>query len=55
MSSNISKNNSEQEKETGYLDQTLRPSKWADYIGQQSNKRQFAYTFDSRTGKKASS
>ena len=38
MSSNISKNNSEQEKETGYLDQTLRPSKWADYIGQQSIK-----------------
>ncbi len=26
------------EKETGYLDQTLRPSRWADYIGQQSIK-----------------
>lgn len=38
MSSNISKNKDEQEKETGYLDQTLRPSRWADYIGQQSIK-----------------
>ena len=38
MSSNIPKNNAEQEKETGYLDQTLRPSRWADYIGQQSIK-----------------
>jgi Holliday junction DNA helicase RuvB len=38
MSSNIPKNNTEQEKETGYLDQTLRPSRWADYIGQQSIK-----------------
>jgi holliday junction DNA helicase RuvB len=38
MSSNIQKNDVEQEKETGYLDQTLRPSRWADYIGQQSIK-----------------
>ena len=38
MSSNNSKKQSEQEKETGYLDQTLRPSRWADYIGQQSIK-----------------
>ena len=38
MSSNIQKNNNEQEKDTGYLDQTLRPSRWADYIGQQSIK-----------------
>jgi Holliday junction DNA helicase RuvB len=28
----------ELDKETGYLDQTLRPSRWADYIGQQSIK-----------------
>jgi len=38
MSSNIPKNNTDQEKENGYLDQTLRPSRWADYIGQQSIK-----------------
>src|SRR4051812_26991081 len=25
-------------KETGYLDQTLRPSRWADYIGQKNIK-----------------
>ncbi len=42
MSSNITTNkqvNIENDKQdTGYLDQTLRPSKWADYIGQQSIK-----------------
>ncbi len=27
-----------QEKETGYLDQTLRPGRWADYIGQKNIK-----------------
>lgn len=34
MSSDISNT----DKETGYLDQTLRPSRWADYIGQKSIK-----------------
>ncbi|HEY9583539.1 MAG TPA: Holliday junction branch migration DNA helicase RuvB [Candidatus Paceibacterota bacterium] len=34
MSSKIS----EETKETSYLDQTLRPSRWADYIGQKSIK-----------------
>ena len=29
---------SDETKETGYLDQTLRPSRWADYIGQKSIK-----------------
>lgn len=38
MSSKKSKNSIEQENEPGYLDQTLRPSKWVDYIGQQSIK-----------------
>ncbi len=38
MSSNTSKKTTIQENETGYLDQTLRPSRWADYIGQQSIK-----------------
>ncbi len=28
----------EESKETGYLDQTLRPTKWAEYIGQKSIK-----------------
>jgi Holliday junction DNA helicase RuvB len=35
MSSDETKENN---SETGYLDQTLRPSRWADYIGQKSIK-----------------
>jgi Holliday junction DNA helicase RuvB len=38
MSSDTSNHNPDTTKETGYLDQTLRPSKWADYIGQSSIK-----------------
>ncbi len=38
MSSDTTNHNPEAAKETGYLDQTLRPSKWADYIGQSSIK-----------------
>ncbi len=30
--------NSKETKETGYLDQTLRPSKWGEYIGQKNIK-----------------
>lgn len=30
--------NTKETKETGYLDQTLRPSKWAEYIGQKNIK-----------------
>lgn len=38
MSSDKTNSNNEQIKETGYLDQTLRPSRWTDYIGQKSIK-----------------
>lgn len=38
MSSDINNSNQDSTKETGYLDQTLRPSRWADYIGQKSIK-----------------
>ena len=38
MSSDTNNSNQDSVKETGYLDQTLRPSKWADYIGQKSIK-----------------
>ena len=38
MSSDKTNLTEEQTKETGYLDQTLRPSRWADYIGQRSIK-----------------
>lgn len=38
MSSDIKNTKQDEQKETGYLDQTLRPSKWAEYIGQKSIK-----------------
>ena len=38
MSSNNTEKNAVEVQETGYLDQTLRPSRWPDYIGQQSIK-----------------
>jgi Holliday junction DNA helicase RuvB len=42
MSSTITKNNEVPEEkievETGYLDQTLRPNKWVEYVGQQGIK-----------------
>ncbi len=38
MSSDKNKAVQDSIKETGYLDQTLRPSRWADYIGQKSIK-----------------
>ncbi len=38
MSSDTSTPEQDVSKETGYLDQTLRPSRWADYIGQKSIK-----------------
>lgn len=39
-SNNITTKNTgnDEQKESGYLDQTLRPSRWADYIGQKSIK-----------------
>ncbi len=36
--SSTSTHNSTDEKDVGFLDQTLRPSKWADYIGQKNIK-----------------
>jgi Holliday junction DNA helicase RuvB len=38
MSSDTLQTNKDTEREVGYLDQTLRPGKWADYIGQKSIK-----------------
>ena len=38
MSSNNTDKNRDEKQEAGYLDQTLRPSHWQDYIGQQSIK-----------------
>ena len=38
MSSDTPQTNKETEREVGYLDQTLRPSRWADYIGQKGIK-----------------
>ncbi len=38
MSSNNTDKNKDDRQEAGYLDQTLRPSHWPDYIGQQSIK-----------------
>lgn len=38
MSSKNTTNSKDKVSETGYLDQTLRPSHWPDYIGQQSIK-----------------
>jgi holliday junction DNA helicase RuvB len=38
MSSTNLENTTKETQETGYLDQTLRPNKWADYIGQESIK-----------------
>ncbi len=38
MSSTKKDINTNETQETGYLDQTLRPSKWAEYIGQRSIK-----------------
>jgi Holliday junction DNA helicase RuvB len=38
MSSNNTEKNKDDRQEAGYLDQTLRPSHWPDYIGQQSIK-----------------
>ncbi len=38
MSSTITQKTEEKEVETGYLDQTLRPNKWAEYVGQRGIK-----------------
>ncbi len=38
MEKNIKKKKNSDKEDTGYLDQTLRPSKWGDYIGQSSIK-----------------
>ncbi len=38
MSSDTPKENNGEGKDVQYLDQTLRPSKWADYIGQKNIK-----------------
>ena len=38
MSSNNTEKNRDDKQDAGYLDQTLRPSHWQDYIGQQSIK-----------------
>lgn len=38
MSSDIKNKGQDPNKETGYLDNTLRPSRWDDYIGQKSIK-----------------
>jgi Holliday junction DNA helicase RuvB len=38
MSSNNTEKNKDDKQDAGYLDQTLRPSHWPDYIGQQSIK-----------------
>lgn len=38
MSSDIKNKGQDPSKETGYLDNTLRPSRWDDYIGQKSIK-----------------
>lgn len=38
MSSNNRRVDTKEKQDTGYLDQTLRPSRWPDYIGQQSIK-----------------
>ncbi len=38
MSSNNTEKNKDDRQDVGYLDQTLRPSHWPDYIGQQSIK-----------------
>lgn len=38
MSSDINNSNKDSSKDTGYLDQTLRPARWAEYIGQRSIK-----------------
>ena len=38
MSSTNREKNKDEKQDSGYLDQTLRPSRWPDYIGQQSIK-----------------